>query len=302
MNDDNPPSSVEGKKEKSEGPSRKSFFGRLGQLFQGEPRDRQELVEVFRDSEENDLIDHDTRDMLEGVIEISEMRVRDIMIPRSQMVTVDRSDDLDALVNLITDAQHSRYPVISEDKDHVEGILLAKDLLPLILNKDEQLPSLRGFLRPAVVVPESKRVDTLLNEFRQQRYHMAIVIDEYGGVSGLVTIEDILEIIVGEIEDEHDESEEQQDIRQVAKHVYAVQALTEVDDFNEYFKTGYSTSDADTIGGIVLHAFGHMPSRGETIEVEGLQFKVTNSDNRRILQLQVTIPKADDNDSEETAN
>ncbi len=174
--------------------------------------------------------------------------------------------------------------------------------MPLILNKDELLPSLRDYLRPAMVVPESKRVDTLLNEFRQQRYHMAIVIDEYGGVSGLVTIEDILEIIVGEIEDEHDEEEEQQDIRQVAKHVYAVQALTPVDDFNEYFKTGYSTSDADTIGGTVLHAFGHMPSRGETIDIEGLQFKVTNSDNRRILQLQVTIPKADDNDSEETAN
>ena len=171
----------------------------------------------------------------------------------------------------------------------------------MIINKDEQLPSLRDYLRPAVVVPESKRVDTLLNEFRQQRYHMAIVIDEYGGVSGLVTIEDILEIIVGEIEDEHDESEDQQDIRQVAKHVYAVQALTEVDDFNEYFKTGYSTSDADTIGGIVLHAFGHMQVVVKQL-IDGLQFKVTNSDNRRILQLQVTIPKADDNDSEETAN
>ncbi|HCV04980.1 MAG TPA: magnesium/cobalt efflux protein, partial [Pseudoalteromonas sp.] len=244
----------------------------------------------------------ETKEMIEGVLGVSELKVRDIMIPRSQMVTLEVDTPLEELLPMMVDSTHSRFPVVCEDKDHVEGILLAKDLLPLILNKDEQLPSLRDYLRPAVVVPESKRVDTLLNEFRQQRYHMAIVIDEYGGVSGLVTIEDILEIIVGEIEDEHDESEDQQDIRQVAKHVYAVQALTEVDDFNEYFKTGYSTSDADTIGGIVLHAFGHMPSRGETIDIDGLQFKVTNSDNRRILQLQVTIPKADDNDSEETAN
>ena len=286
----------------SQGSSGKTWLGRIAQMLQGEPQNREELVEVIADAQERDLIDPETKDMIEGVLGVSELKVRDIMIPRSQMVTLEVDTPLEELLPMMVNSTHSRFPVVCEDKDHVEGILLAKDLLPLIINKDEQLPSLREYLRPAVVVPESKRVDTLLNEFRQQRYHMAIVIDEYGGVSGLVTIEDILEIIVGEIEDEHDESEDLQDIRQVAKHVYAVQALTEVDDFNEYFKTGYSTSDADTIGGIVLHAFGHMPSRGETIEVEGLQFKVTNADNRRILQLQVTIPKADDNDSEETAN
>ena len=286
----------------SQGSSGKTWLGRIAQMLQGEPQNREELVEVIADAQERDLIDPETKDMIEGVLGVSELKVRDIMIPRSQMVTLEVDTPLEELLPMMVDSTHSRFPVVCEDKDHVEGILLAKDLLPLIINKDEQLPSLREYLRPAVVVPESKRVDTLLNEFRQQRYHMAIVIDEYGGVSGLVTIEDILEIIVGEIEDEHDESEDLQDIRQVAKHVYAVQALTEVDDFNEYFKTGYSTSDADTIGGIVLHAFGHMPSRGETIEVEGLQFKVANADNRRILQLQVTIPKADDNDSEETAN
>ena len=286
----------------SQGSSGKTWLGRIAQMLQGEPQNREELVEVIADAQERDLIDPETKDMIEGVLGVSELKVRDIMIPRSQMVTLEVDTPLEELLPRMVDSTHTRFPVVCEDKDHVEGILLAKDLLPLIINKDEQLPSLREYLRPAVVVPESKRVDTLLNEFRQQRYHMAIVIDEYGGVSGLVTIEDILEIIAGEIEDEHDESEDLQDIRQVAKHVYAVQALTEVDDFNEYFKTGYSTSDADTIGGIVLHAFGHMPSRGETIEVEGLQFKVTNADNRRILQLQVTIPKADDNDSEETAN
>jgi magnesium and cobalt transporter len=218
------------------------------------------------------------------------------------MITLEVDAKLEELIPMMVDSTHSRFPVVCEDKDHVEGILLAKDLLPLILNKDDQLPSLRDYLRPAVVVPESKRVATLLNEFRQQRYHMAIVIDEYGGVSGLVTIEDILEIIVGEIEDEHDEEEELQDIRQLAKHVYVVQALTPVDDFNDKFKTGYSTQDADTIGGTVLHAFGHMPSRGETIEIDGLQFKVTNADSRRLLQLQVTVPKADDSDSEDNTD
>ena len=220
----------------SQGSSGKTWLGRIAQMLQGEPQNREELVEVIADAQERDLIDPETKDMIEGVLGVSELKVRDIMIPRSQMVTLEVDTPLEELLPMMVDSTHSRFPVVCEDKDHVEGILLAKDLLPLIINKDEQLPSLREYLRPAVVVPESKRVDTLLNEFRQQRYHMAIVIDEYGGVSGLVTIEDILEIIVGEIEDEHDESEDLQDIRQVAKHVYAVQALTEVDDFNEYFK------------------------------------------------------------------
>ena len=288
MNEDNSPSSPEGKKEKSEGPSRKSFFGRLGQLFQGDPKDRQELVEVFRDSEENDLIDHDTRDMLEGVMEIAEMRVRDIMIPRSQMVTVDRSDDLDALVHLITDAQHSRYPVISEDKDHVEGILLAKDLLKYLGSGCAPF-DIEQVIRPAVVVPESKRVDRLLKEFREERYHMSIVVDEFGGVSGLVTIEDILEEIVGDIEDEFDD-EEELDIRKLSKHTYAVKALTTIEEFNETFNTSFSDEEVDTVGGLVMTAFGHLPSRGEVVEIEKYSFKVTSADNRRVVQLQVTIP------------
>ncbi|KTF14735.1 CNNM family magnesium/cobalt transport protein CorC [Pseudoalteromonas sp. H105] len=286
----------------SQGSSSKNWLGKITQMLQGEPQNREELVEVIADAQERDVIDPETKDMIEGVLGVSELKVRDIMIPRSQMITLEVDAKLEELIPMMVDSTHSRFPVVCEDKDHVEGILLAKDLLPLILNKDDQLPSLRDYLRPAVVVPESKRVDTLLNEFRQQRYHMAIVIDEYGGVSGLVTIEDILEIIVGEIEDEHDEEEELQDIRQLAKHVYVVQALTPVDDFNDKFKTGYSTQDADTIGGTVLHAFGHMPSRGETIEIDGLQFKVTNADSRRLLQLQVTIPKADDSNSEDNTD
>ena len=286
----------------SQGSSSKNWLGKITQMLQGEPQNREELVEVIADAQERDVIDPETKEMIEGVLGVSELKVRDIMIPRSQMITLEVDAKLEELIPMMVDSTHSRFPVVCEDKDHVEGILLAKDLLPLILNKDDQLPSLRDYLRPAVVVPESKRVDTLLNEFRQKRYHMAIVIDEYGGVSGLVTIEDILEIIVGEIEDEHDEEEEQQDIRQLAKHVYVVQALTPVDDFNEKFKTGYSTQEADTIGGTVLHAFGHMPGRGETIEIDGLQFKVTNADSRRLLQLQVTVPKADDSDSEDNTD
>ncbi len=280
MNDDNT--------QNSEGPSRKSFFERIGQLFQGEPQNREELVEVFRDSEENALIDHDTRDMLEGVMEISEMRVRDIMIPRSQMTTIERSQKLEDLVDLIVDAQHSRYPVISDDKDHVEGILLAKDLLRYLL-PDSDAFDIDKVLRPAVVVPESKRVDRLLKEFREERYHMAIVVDEFGGVSGVITIEDILEQIVGEIEDEFDDDEEQ-DIRQLSKHTYSVKALTTIEDFNELFHTNFSDEEVDTIGGLVMTSFGHLPSRGEVVELDGYAFKVTAADNRRVIQLQITVP------------
>jgi magnesium and cobalt transporter len=290
MNEENPPSSNESsKKEKSEGPSRKTLFERIGQLFQGEPKDRQELVDVIRDSEENDLIDHDTRDMLEGVMEISEQRVRDIMIPRSQIVTIDRNEVFDDIVTLMTDAQHSRYPVISEDKDHVEGILLAKDLLRY-LGSDSEPFDIEQVIRPAVVVPESKRVDRLLKEFREERYHMAIVVDEFGGVSGLVTIEDILEEIVGEIEDEFDD-EDELDIRKLSKHTFSIKALTTIEDFNEQFGSQFSTGEVDTIGGLVMTAFGHLPSRGEMVEIEGYLFKIMAADNRRIMQLQVTIPE-----------
>ncbi|WED22498.1 CNNM family magnesium/cobalt transport protein CorC [Vibrio sp. JC009] len=282
MNEDNSP---------SEGPSRKSFFERLGQLFQGELKDRQELVDVIRDSENNDLIDHDTRDMLEGVMEISEMRVRDIMIPRSQMVTVEKDHNLDQLVALITDASHSRYPVISEDKDHVEGILLAKDLLKY-LGSDSEPFNIDEVIRPAVVVPESKRVDRLLKEFREERYHMSIVVDEFGGVSGLVTIEDILEEIVGEIEDEFDD-EEEVDIRKLSKHTYSVKALTTIEEFNETFGTSFSDEEVDTIGGMVMTSFGHLPARGEIVDIEGYSFKVTAADNRRVVQLQVTVPDSE---------
>ncbi|MBC8951964.1 MULTISPECIES: CNNM family magnesium/cobalt transport protein CorC [Xenorhabdus] len=281
MSDDHPSSND------SPGP-KKGFFALLNQLFHGEPKNRDDLVELIRDSEQNDLIDPDTREMLEGVMDIADQRVRDIMIPRSQIVTLKRNQSLDECLDVIIDSAHSRFPVISEDKDHIEGILMAKDLLPFMRSNTEPF-SIDKVLRQAVVVPESKRVDRLLKEFRSQRYHMAIVIDEFGGVSGLVTIEDILELIVGEIEDEYDDDEDN-DIRALSRHSYSVRALTQIEDFNEVFGTNFSDEEVDTIGGLVMQAFGHLPSRGESIVISGYLFKVAMSDSRKIIQVHVKIP------------
>ncbi|MEY6304169.1 CNNM family magnesium/cobalt transport protein CorC, partial [Salmonella enterica subsp. enterica serovar Corvallis] len=256
--------------------------------FHGEPKNREDLLALIRDSGQNELIDEDTRDMLEGVMDIADQRVRDIMIPRSQMITLKRNQTLDECLDVIIESAHSRFPVISEDKDHIEGILMAKDLLPF-MRSDAEAFSMEKVLRQAVVVPESKRVDRMLKEFRSQRYHMAIVIDEFGGVSGLVTIEDILELIVGEIEDEYDE-EDDLDFRQLSRHTWTVRALASIEDFNEAFATHFSDEEVDTIGGLVMQAFGHLPARGETIDIDGYQFKVAMADSRRIIQVHVRIP------------
>lgn len=219
------------------------------------------------------------------------MKVRDIMIPRAQMITIDVNATAAQLIPQVIESAHSRFPVISEDKDHIEGILLAKDLLAYVFNQEAELV-LKDILRDAVIVPESKRVDVLLKDFRQQRYHMAIVVDEYGGVSGLVTIEDILELIVGQIEDEHDADDQETDgIRPLNKLTYSVKALTQVSEFNTFFATKFSEDEADTIAGIVLKGFGHMPETGDKITLNDIEFKVTNSDKRRIQQLKVTLPE-----------
>jgi magnesium and cobalt transporter len=282
MSDDNPHS--------TNGSSGKSWLDKLKNSISGEPKNRQELVAVITDAEQNEIIDPQTREMIEGVIGVNEMRVRDIMIPRAQMSTIDVEQKVEEFLPIMLESAHSRFPVISEDKDHIEGILLAKDLLSFAFNTEKNF-NLRDILRPAVIVPESKRVDVLLKEFRQQRYHMAIVVDEYGGVSGLVTIEDILEIIVGEIEDEFDiEEDGTDDIRPLNKSTYSVKALTPVDDFNEFFETTFSEEEADTIGGIVLKAFGHMPETSEEVTINDIHFKVTNSDKRRLIQLKVSVP------------
>jgi magnesium and cobalt transporter len=281
MSDDQPHS--------SNGSANKSILDKLVQVFTGEPKNKEELVEVLNDAEDRDLIKPETKLMIQGVLEVSDMRVRDIMIPRSQMVTLDINNTLEKSLPIILESGHSRFPVINDDIDHIEGILLAKDLLAYGFGQQEEC-TIAEIIRPSIIVPESKKVEPLLNEFRSKRYHMAVVVDEYGGVSGLVTIEDILELIVGEIEDETDD-EIQQDIKHLASNVYQVNALTELDDFNEYFNTKFDENDADTIGGVVLHQFGHMPKKGELVMIGDFEFKITAGNNRRIQTLHIIIPK-----------
>ena len=283
MSEDNSSNSV------SEKTERKPFLqSLLGGLFQSEPKNREDLVEVIRDSADNELIDSDTKEMIEGVMEISELRVRDIMIPRSQIVFIDANLPLEACVDQIIYSAHSRFHVLQEEgKDTVAGILLAKDLLKF-LRSDAEPFDLQSILRPAVIVPESKRLDRMLKEFRSERFHMAIVVDEFGAVSGLVTIEDILEQIVGDIDDEFDE-ETEEPIRQLSRHTYAVLALTDIEKFNETFATNFTDEEVDTIGGVVTQACGHLPEYGEQIELEGIQFKVTSADSRRLVRFRVTV-------------
>ncbi|GIU16579.1 cobalt transporter [Shewanella sp. c952] len=282
MSDDIPPSTSAQKK---------GWLDKVSQLFQGEPQNREDLVDVIHDAEQREVISEDTREMIKGVLEVSDLRVRDIMIPRAQIVALQIDNTVEELLSTVIGSAHSRFPVVNEDKDHIEGILLAKDLLQYGFKNSEKPFELGQVIRPAVVVPESKRVDVLLKEFRSQRYHMAIVVDEYGGVSGLVTIEDILEEIVGDIEDEFDhDSAEETEIKQVAKQVFMVKALTPIDDFNEAFATKFSDEEFDTVGGLVSHAFGHLPERDEKVTIEGIEFKVVNADTRRLIQLRVKFP------------
>ena len=280
-------------------PSNKSFLDKMAQLFTGEPQNKDELVDVLNDAQNRELIKPETKQMIEGILEVSDLRVRDIMVPRAQMITLDINDTLEASLPTIIESGHSRFPVINEDIDHIEGMLLAKDLLAYGFNQKEKVCTIAQVIRPSIIVPESKKVEPLLKDFRSQRYHMAIVVDEYGGVSGLVTIEDILELIVGEIEDETDE-EIVEDIKFLAGNTYQVTALTELPDFNEYFECGFDENAADTIGGVVLQKFGHMPKKGETITINDFEFKVTSSDSRRIQTLKITIPK--EINKEKTAN
>ncbi|MEC7642930.1 CNNM family magnesium/cobalt transport protein CorC [Idiomarina sp.] len=283
MSDDNPHS--------ASGSSQKSWAAKLLQVFAGEPKSREELVDLIQDAEERDLIDNDTKEMIEGVLDVAELKVRDIMIPRSQMVTIDIHQGVEEFLPIVIESQHSRYPVVTDNKDHVEGILLAKDLLSYGFNFTDESFSLSEVMRPAVIVPESKRVDVLLKEFRSNRYHMAIVVDEYGGVSGLVTIEDILEEIVGEIEDETDHNDDDKaDIKRLSASKYSVKALTTIEDFNDHFNSDFADDEIDTVGGLVAHGFGHLPQPGEEINLDGFTFKVTSADKRRIQQLQVTPP------------
>ena len=266
------------------------WLKRITQSMSGEPRDLAELIEDLREASIRGLFDGDALVMLEGVLAVADMQVRDIMVPRSQMVFVERDEPPDKLVALVVESGHSRFPVIGEDRDQILGILLAKDLLRLQTAGDEPF-EIREYMRPVVFVPESKRLNVLLKEFRLSHNHIAMVVDEYGGVCGLVTIEDVIEQIVGEIDDEHD-VEDDQTIRRESEREFTVRALTPIADFNEYFGTAFSDEEYDTIGGLLMQEFGRLPRRGETIQVGELEFRVVRADRRRIDLLRVITPSA----------
>ncbi len=270
----------------SNGSGSDTWMGRISKVFSSEPRDREELRELIQESCEKGILDAEAVAMIDGVLAVSEMQVRDAMIPRSQMVVVPLDIPLDEFLPLVLESGHSRFPVIGEDRDEVEGILLAKDLLRHFAENNGPL-DLKILVRPAVVIPESKRLNMLLRDFRASRSHMAIVVDEYGGVSGLITIEDVLEEIVGEIDDEHDE-EEEAPIKALGGNRYQINALAEIEEFNEAFDCVFSDEDYDTVGGLMLAEFGRVPEIGEQVTLaERFQFKVTASENRRILMLEM---------------
>ena len=267
-------------------PSHKpSWLERLSTLLLREPEDREELVALLHSAFERNLLDAEALAMIEGVLEVSELAVRDVMVPRSQMDVVSVDDAVETFLPYVMETAHSRFPVIGDSKDEVLGILLAKDLLSYFADRDAF--DLRDSLRPAVFIPESKRLNVLLREFRQTRNHMAIVVDEYGGVAGLITIEDVLEQIVGDIEDEYDFDETESHIVPGKNGRWRVKAITELDDFNDYFHTGFAGDGIDTVGGLVVNELGHLPKRGETVDRQGWRFTVLRADSRRVQMLLV---------------
>lgn len=268
----------------------KTWLEKIATAFSSEPQSKDEFSLLLRAAHDNNIIDQDALEIIEGALYVSDKQVREIMIPRSQMVVIQQDSCLEDILKLVVESSHSRFPVIGESADDITGILLAKELLPLLLNGQESF-DINNVVRPAAVVPESKRLNVLLREFRELRYHMAVVVDEYGGIAGLITIEDILEEIVGEIEDETDEEEQEGSmIRPLQDGSHLINALTPIEDFNEYFDAGLSDNEFDTIGGIVIQAFGRMPKVDETIAVNGFSFRVVEGDNRQVklLEMQVT--------------
>ncbi|WP_372614787.1 HlyC/CorC family transporter [Halomonas sp.] len=262
-----------------------------------EPSSRDELLEFFRQAGSRLKLEQDAMMIIEGALQISDQQVREVLIPRSQVTTIALDQPLEEYLPVILETGHSRYPVIGENLDEVKGLLLAKDLLPLLRRgKENGVPfRLEEVIRPAMFVPESKRLNSLLKEFRDTHNHMAVVVDEYGGTAGIVTIEDILEQIVGDIEDEHDIDEED-DIRELGEGRFAIRALTPIEDFNEHFETDFSDEEFDTLGGLVMQRFGHLPSRGEHTEIKGWSFTVLNADNRRIRLLEAELCDVTDED------
>lgn len=265
----------------------RNWIENLRTALAGEPRDRSELLELLRNAQNRNLFDSDAEAMLEGVLQVADMQARDIMIPRAQMVVLEKDASLREVMGVVVDSGHSRFPVVGDNRDEVIGIVLAKDLLGHFLDDPGAAFNLREYLRIAPFVPESMRLNVLLKKFRASRNHMAIVADEYGGVAGLITIEDVLEQIVGEIDDEYDVDDESRILKHSDRR-YTVKALTSIEDFNAYFGSTYSDADFDTVGGLVVHAFGHLPKRGEKTQIGSLRFKVLRADSRRLHLLEVT--------------
>lgn len=269
----------------SSGSADNSLLKKITKVFSPNPSSSDEVADMLRSAENESIIDASALQIMEGALKVSDLQAREIMIPRSQMNVIEEDFSLEQVLEMVIQSQHSRFPVVGESADDVLGILLAKELLPLVLSGKESF-DLKSLLRPATIIPESKRLNILLQEFREHRYHMAIVVDEYGGVSGLLTIEDVLEEIVGEIEDETDEEEAEQ-ISKINDNLYRIEAITEIDDFNEYFDIGFSDDDFDTVGGLVVHKFGRLPDIGESVSIENFDFKVIDGDNRKINLLEV---------------
>ena len=267
--------------------SRKNWISKIGQLLGGDIQDQDELLETLKDAREKHLLDAEGLSMMEGVLQVAEMRVRDIMIPRIQMVVVPKDINLETIYPLVIESSHSRFPVIEDDRSQVIGILMAKDLLANILDNKEL--TVEKIMRPASVVPESKRLNVLLREFRTERNHMAIVVDEYGTAAGLVTIEDVLEQIVGEIEDEHDVEDNTDFILQRNKDEYVLKGLTPIDDFNNYFSANLQDDEFDTIGGFIVHRLECFPKKGEKLEVNNFRFEVLRADSRRLHLIKLKL-------------
>jgi magnesium and cobalt transporter len=268
----------------------RTLLERLTAFIFREPESREDLLEALQEAHSRDLLDADALSMIEGVLQVSELRARDLMVPRSQMDVIDAAAPVDAWIGHVIETAHSRFPVYEGNRDHVIGILLAKDLLRYYTEQDFDL---RSMLRPAVFIPESKPLNVLLRDFRANRNHMAIVVDEYGGVAGLITIEDVLEQIVGDIEDEYDFDEAADNIVAEQADRFRVKALTEIDDFNDAFGTSFANDEYDTIGGLVTDHFGRVPKRGDRMEIDGLRFEVLRADARQVHLLQVTrLPKS----------
>lgn len=282
MSDDHPSYTTTEKHERS-------WLDKVLHAFSGEPRSRDELMEIIKDAANNHLLDQEALSIIEGALDVSSLQAREIMVPRSHIVAIRLEDSPQEYLPQLINSGHSRFPVIGESIDDIKGILLAKDLLPLALKGTDNF-NLETILRPATIVPESKRVNILLREFRENRYHMALVMDEYGGITGLLTIEDILEEIVGEIEDETDEQEDATDfIKRVSETDYIVKALTPIEDFNDFFNKEFSDEDFDTLGGILMQEFGHLPKRNEVVQLDNMQFRVLYADNRQIHLVRLTI-------------